>query len=237
MRRFAPQVSPLHLKSYRSTGYTNEHLAREKKWADTDNGMHAQIETSLNQMKQGLGLRPHQIDLGDVVPIFVPASFFAIGNWPGPYSRLRAQEIGLTWTVLLPHETMRYVDFGMQEHWEANRLDWKGLALNNLEKRTDYRQGVRQLDRAEGGIASLAFMFEDGLGPSRLLCRETLRKYFPEGYRVAIPEMSFGFAFASDLQGKDLDKVTGVIDGCFKNGTRPLAPGIYEADDLLPLEE
>ncbi|SPE31254.1 hypothetical protein SBA3_1760025 [Candidatus Sulfopaludibacter sp. SbA3] len=30
------------------------------------------------------------------------------GNWPGPYTRLRANEIGLTRTLLLPNQTMRY---------------------------------------------------------------------------------------------------------------------------------
>lgn len=99
--------------------------------------MKTPIETQLDQLRQNLDLRPDQIDLGALLPIFVPSSFFAKGNWMGPFSRLRAPEIGLTWTVLLPNQTMRYVGPDMQQFWEKQELDWKVLALRNLSDRTN----------------------------------------------------------------------------------------------------
>jgi len=196
----------------------------------------ASIEGQLRHMRQGLDLRPDQIDTAKLLPIFVPASFFASGGWPGPYSRLRTPAIGLTWTVLLPGQTMRYMDFAMKEHWEAQQLDWKALALKNLSDQTSNRP-VREMRRATGEVCSIAFIFEDGLGPSRLLLRGTLAERFPAGYRVAMPEMSCGFAFAKDLEGQELTTVEGVIDHCYRKGTRPLAPGSYDPDDLLPVDE
>jgi len=188
-------------------------------------------------MRQGLDLRPEQMDLSELLPIFVPAAFFARNNWPGPYSRLRTPDVGLTWTVLLPKQTMRYVNFAMQEHWESQNLDWKTLALRNLSRRTNERPGVREMRAATGDVSAIAFMFDDGLGPSRLLFREGLAQRFPAGYRVAMPEMSCGLAFAKDLQGQDRATVQGVIDHCYRNGTRPFVPGTYAPEDLMTLAE
>jgi len=195
------------------------------------------LKPNFDRSGRASDLRPDRIDTAKLFPIFVPASFFACGNWPGPYSRLRGPEIGLTWTVLLPNHTMRYVDFAMKHHWEARQLDWKALALRNLSDQTNNQPGVRELRRTTGEISSIAFMFEDGLGPSRLLFRGGLAERFPAGYRVAMPEMSCGLAFAKDLEGQDLASVQGVIDRCYRTGTRPLAPGSYDPDDLLPVEE
>ncbi len=199
--------------------------------------MHTPFQATLSELRRGLDLQPDRMDTTRLLPIFVPSSFFALGNWPGPYSRLRAAEIGLTWTVLIPNQAMRYVDFSMQELWEARQLDWKSLALSNLLSQTTGRPGLHAIRRANGEVSALAFMFEDGLGPSRLLFRDTLARQFPAGYRLAMPEMSCGIAFAGDLEGQEMATVQGVIDGCYRKGTRPLSPQIYEPDDLLPAED
>ena len=198
--------------------------------------MQTSIETQLNEMRRGLDLRPEQIDTASVVPIFVPATFFARGNWPGPHTRLRAPEIGLTWTILLPNQTMRYVNFAISEHWESRQLDWKTLALRNLSRLTNDQPGVREIRRPNGETVAICFMFEDGLGPSRLLFRDGLASQFPAGYRVAMPEMSCGIAFSKDIGGPDMANVQKVIDHCYQHGTRRFVPGTYDADDLLPAQ-
>ena len=198
--------------------------------------MKSPFEDKLDQLRQNLDLRPDQVDIKSVLPIFVPSAFFAEGNWVGPFSRFRAAEIGLTWSVLLPNQTMRYVDAALQQFWEAQGLDWKTLAMNNLGERTNSDPaGVRQLRKANGELSSIAFMFQDGYGPSRLLFRVGLAERFPQGYRVAMPEMSCGFAFAKDLDGPDLDTTLKLIDRCYQKGTRPFSPVVYEPDDLLPV--
>src|ERR1019366_4502366 len=94
--------------------------------------MASDLQAQLHQMRKGLQARPDQADTTRLAPLFVPTAFFARGNWPGPYARLRAREIGLTWAVLLPDQTMRYVHFAIEEHWDAQGLDWKAIALRNL---------------------------------------------------------------------------------------------------------
>lgn len=210
---------------------------RHRKYANQTSNMQTSPDAQLRQMRQDLETPPDQMDVTDLLPIFVPSVFFASGKWPGPYVRLRAPGIGLTWTLLRPSQTMRYVDFKMKRYWEERQLKWQDLALRNLAKRTNDCPGARELRRETGELLSIAFMFEDGLGPSRLLFREGLAQRFPAGYRVAMPEMSCGLAFAKDLHGKDLTMIDGVIDNCYRHGTRPFVPGSFDPEDLLPLEE
>jgi hypothetical protein len=198
--------------------------------------MQTQVESQMNQIMQGLGLEPEQIDTAHLLPIFVPASFFAAGDWSGPYTRLRTADLGLTWTVLLPDQTMRYVDDDMMQYWELCRIDWKAIALRNLVDLTQDRPGMQPMRRPTGELSALALTFDDGLGPSRLLFREKLAKEFPNGYRVALPEMGCGFAFAKDLKGEELENIESVISKCYRTGVSPLVPGIYDADDLLPVD-
>ena len=184
-------------------------------------------------MRASLAMRPEEIDTSKLVPVFVPASFFALGNWPGPYVRLRARDLGLTWSVLLPDQTMRYVDLPMKERWEAENIDWRALALRNLAEHSGDTPGTHALRRANGQVYAVAFMHPDGLGPSRLLLRDQLSAFFAEGYRVALPEMSCAFALSSRLDKHELATLEHLIGECYRNGTRPLVPSIYAATDLL----
>ena len=196
--------------------------------------MNLSPKTQLREMRKGLELRPDEIDTRKIAPLFVPASFFAAGNWPGPYARLRAGDIGLTWAVLLSGQAMRYVDFGMKEHWDALGIDWKALALRNLAEHSGDKPGTHQLRRANGDVYGVVFLYPDGIGPSRLLLREQICSFFPGGYRVALPEMSCALAFSAELDGTEMAKVQELVAKCHRNGTRPLSPRIYEAEDLLP---
>ncbi len=76
-------------------------------------------------------------------------------------------------------------------------------------------------------------MHPDGWGPSRLLLRDSLAKAFPEGYRVAIPEMSCGVAISKRLDADEERVVNDLVAKCFQEGTRPLAPDIFEAEEIL----
>jgi hypothetical protein len=196
--------------------------------------MSMDAETQLRTIREGLHLPPEELDTDNLIPLFVPASFFTAGNWPGPYERLRAREIGLTWSVLLPNQTMRYVDHAAAQYWAGKRIDWKGLALRNLAKLSGETPGTHAFRRTSGEIYALAMMQADGVGPSRLLLHDQLAFLFSQGYRVALPEMSCAFALSENLDDSEMSQLRGLIESCYRNGTRPLAVGIYSPDDLLP---
>jgi len=189
-------------------------------------------DLQLHAVRAGLGLRPEQVEITTLVPILAPERFFTAGGWPGPYSPLRAKNIALTWSVLLPHQTMRYVDRALEEHWNARGLDWRSQALHNLDAQTGHNLATHEFSRPDGSIYAIAMMHEDGIGPSRLLLKKRLQQLFREGYEVALPEMSCAFAISSSADKSEADKLRGLVERCYESGTRPLAPGIYAPDDL-----
>ena len=128
---------------------------------------------------------------------------------------------------------MRYVDRALAEYWEAKGLDWRAQAFANLLERTDQNPGTHEFSRPDGKVYAIVMIHPDGLGPSRLLLKERLSPLFPEGYKVALPEMSCGLAFSSDADESELTKLKGIVDQCYRSGARPLAPGIYRPKDLL----
>jgi hypothetical protein len=168
------------------------------------------------------------------MPVFVPAMFLASGRWCGPQIRLRTPDLGLTWAALLPDNVMAYMTFEMQAFWDGQDLDWKKLALRNLAAATNNREGARTLCRADGKPYAIAFLYEDGLGTSRLLLRQSLEQMFPKGYHVAVPERSCGFAFSADVSPAEAATIQNIVDRCHRNGSYPLMPGSYLATDLLP---
>jgi hypothetical protein len=190
-------------------------------------------EPSLQELRKQLELRPEQLDTTQLLPLFVPASFFSTGNWPGPHVALKARDIGLTWAILGPEQTMLYVSMSAAQYWTTQGIEWRLLALQNLRaaSKNDVYTGVLG---AESSPSAIFMTHPDGLGPSRLLLTDELTRIFPRGYRVAIPEMSLGIAFSLQIDNTDLEKVQVIIGKCYQDGTRPLARGVHAPEDLVP---
>jgi hypothetical protein len=187
----------------------------------------------VKELREGQPMGPEDLDVGNVMPVFIPTSFVEGVVWPGPYTTLRAQGVALTWAVVLPNDAIRYVLHEMQRHWEAQGIDWKARALENLRDLSPEPPGTGALYRDNGETWLISLMHADGLGPSRLLLADQLERVFSKGYRVAMPERSRGFAFAADLDVEDADTVATLIQRSYANGERPLSPGIFEPNDLL----
>ena len=162
-------------------------------------------------------------DLGAVLPVFIPASFVeAAGGWPGPCEVLQACGVALAWAVPLPNDTTAYVLHETQQEWEERGIDWKARALQNLRHLSPDPMSTGALFRDNGETWLISLMHPDGLGPSRLLLTDHLERLFPKGYRVALPERSRGFAFATDLDVEDEDTVNHLIHSSYWKGERPL---------------
>jgi hypothetical protein len=173
-------------------------------------------------------------DIGAVLPVFIPSSFVqAAGGWPGPCEVLQAGSIALAWAVPLANDTTAYVLHETQKEWEAQGIDWKARALQNLRELSPEPMGTGALFRDNGETWLISLMHTDGLGPSRLLLTDQLERLFPKGYRVALPERSRGFAFSTDLDLVDVDTVENLIRSSYSKGDRPLVCGIFDPNDLL----
>ena len=172
-------------------------------------------------------------DIGKVLPVFIPAWFVEDAVWPGPYVILPTAGVALAWAKPQPGETLRYVLHETQEEWEAQSVDWKARALQNLRQVSEEPLGTGALFRENGETWLISLMYPDGLGPSRLLLTAELERMFPKGYRVALPERDRAFAFARDLDRDDADTVENLLERSYSGSGQRLSLGIFEPDDLL----
>jgi hypothetical protein len=173
-------------------------------------------------------------DIGAVLPVFIPASFLeSAGGWPGPCEVLQARDIALAWAVPLANDITAYILHETQREWEAQGIDWKARALQNLRDLSPEPMGTGSLFRDNGETWLISLMHADGLGPSKLLLTDQLERLFPKGYRVALPERSRGFAFSTELDPVDADTIENLIHGCYAKGDRPLSCGIFDPNHLL----
>jgi len=181
---------------------------------------------------------PDALPLTDLFPLFVPASFFELGNWPGPYEILKVSGLGLTWAVELPNQMMLYVDKPTTAHWDQLGINWRQLAIDNLTRRSEAELFTGQFPRSDDPDRPYAvvFMHPDGYGPSRLLLRAKLQAIFPQGYLVGLPEMSCAIAVASDATEAERANMADLVDKCHSSGTRPLVPGLHDPS-LLAVSE
>jgi hypothetical protein len=186
----------------------------------------------LDVLRAGLAKAPAELDLADLFPVFVPMSFFAQGNWPGPYEALQLPGLGLTWAVLQGEQTMRYVDRRVEAYWVGKGIPWRERAVENVQRQSISGVWTHEFRGEGGALFAVAMMHEDGVGPSRLLLRESLERLFPEGYVVALPEMSCAMVLSAQAEEANRANILNLVTTCFKDGTRPLVPGIHEASRL-----
>ena len=179
-------------------------------------------------------IRPSELEIEDVVPVFVPNSFFAAGNWPGPFEHLGIEGLGLTWSVLQPDQTMLYVNHTAASEWDSRAIAWRDRAIENIQRRSVPDIMTHAFRGDDGSLFAVAMMPPDGVGPSRLLLRESLERLFPRGYLVALPDMSCGIVLSTQATAAERAKIEGVVHRCYAGATRPLVEGFHEPSMLDP---
>jgi hypothetical protein len=128
---------------------------------------------------------------------------------------------------------MLYVHHALASYWDQANLRWRDLALDNLASSSE-SLWTHEFKRESGELYAVAMMHPDGIGPARLLLRAALERTFPAGYEIAAPEMSCAFVLGSNATGAERQKIQEAIAHCYTEGTRPLADGLFEPDDLTP---
>jgi hypothetical protein len=112
--------------------------------------------------------------------------------------------------------------------------DGHSKALSDVRAATS-KVFTHELHRKNGpGLFLGGMMHPDARGPWGLLLHESLAQEFPEGYRVAIPETSCGLAISKQRDAEEQSAVNDIIAKCFGQGTRPLAPDMFEPEAISP---
>ncbi|QUD90572.1 hypothetical protein [Phenylobacterium montanum] len=176
-----------------------------------------------------LDIPPEKVDLDALCPAIIPREFSASGDWPGPVVQLPVDGVDLTWVVHGEPDLVRYVDWRLDAYWRDNEVDWRSKAMANLVRVAHAHPHSHEFRGDDGRVVMVVMMHEDGLGPSRLLVPHLLDEVFPDGYQVALPELTCAFAFGVTAGDED-PRIEELISGCFTNGTRPLSPLRYQPE-------
>lgn len=128
----------------------------------------------------------------------------------------------------------RPVTTAIQQAWDAQGIDWKARALQNLRELSPPPLATGALLGDDGDTWLISLQYPDGLAGSRLLLDDELARLFPAGYQVALPEPNRAFAFATHLDAEDIETVRNLVRGSYSMSPRPLWPDILNPADLRP---
>jgi hypothetical protein len=193
------------------------------------------IRRQLEALRKGIKLHPNEFAIEALVPVLVPGEFVEPG-WPGPITRLKAAGVALTWAVLMPEETMIYVNHEAVDHWVQQEVDWHKVALKNLFRMSP-ELSSHSFVRSDGEYFGLAMQQTDGIGPSRLLLTEWLKEIFPHGYLCAIPERSMGVVVSATATAEEYKRAADLVDRCYREGTSPFRTGFFSPSELVALDQ
>lgn len=163
--------------------------------------------------------------LSTLYPLFAPKAFAETG-WVGPIDALDVEGLDLTWGLVGEGGGLDYFTWAMVEECAAKSLDWRGIASENLGRLAETRPWSHEYKNDNGRMVFVTFLNEDGLGPSRLLVPGLLDQVFPQGYEVAVPELTCAVAVGR-VEGAEDPLAEEFIQSCFKDGTRPVSPKRY----------
>jgi hypothetical protein len=164
--------------------------------------------------------------LHELYPVLVPKAFAAAGSWIGPLEALNVDGLDLSWGVQSPPNWLDYLNHAMAAAWEGQGVDWRTAATANLARLAATRPWSGELRDDDGRMILVVFLHDDGLGPSRLLVPGLLDEVFPDGYAVAIPELTCAVAVGR-VSGQEDPRAELMIQGCFEHGTHPVSPRRY----------
>jgi uncharacterized protein YtpQ (UPF0354 family) len=165
-----------------------------------------------------------------IFPVIVPRSYFASGAFTACHLDLRHPDLGVTWVEIDGPHSMTYVNPVRQAQLASSIMELHELAMQDLR---EAGHPVTHEKVVEKTCWWLALNHDDGLGSSRLLMLDELRKAVPRGFRLAIPERSCGFLVPNGREGASLAEATALISRCHSAGAIPVLDSLFEPDCFL----
>ena len=173
-------------------------------------------------------------DLAVVQPLIVPADYGRYNNFPAPLIPLAEPSLALTWVALTRPDWMVYVTPSVAAGWEARGVDLYDRAMANMREADAGRTWTHEQADERDRLVWVAMMQDDGLGSSRLLCREELESVFPMGYEVALPDRSCGMALSNSATAVQRSEFLAMVQRCFEGATIPMLGEILSSAALAP---
>jgi hypothetical protein len=186
----------------------------------------------LDALEMELARPPEERDIDTLFPIILPRACLAraclADDWPGPIVPVGSLPFAVAWATVPIANRFIYVTHELAAFWRDKGMDWKSKAMRNLAALNESRPWAGEKCDEAGKPFVLALLHDDAMGPSRLLIPHLFERVLGSGYRVAIPEQTCAVAYRADLNPQQLSDVSGMIDGCFRQGTEPMSPARFD---------
>lgn len=169
-------------------------------------------------------------------PLIVPRSYYVKGVWDLPHHAFPAQDFILTWVFCKKASgSMGYLTREQYEALEKGEPGWRQIAFENLRGKTGESSKFYthcKLSTDESRVLFLAFMNEDGVGSSRVLCSHELSRAFPGGYSIAFPDRSCGFVIPNGLLEEELADVRKMLNKTLRGASVPMSDALFRPEEF-----
>lgn len=185
-------------------------------------------DAQLRQLCNDVERDPTSFSIEDLRPVLVPTPIFETGRWVGPYFHFADLPVSLTWAFLRPQQTMMYLSTAAVTAFEAKSIDWRAAARFALAREFDSHPWTHAFNNPRGELEAVAFMHEDGLGPSRLIMYHKLKQRFPLGFTIFVPERSCALLVSAKASTEVRASVEKAVHGCFTAADVPMSESGYD---------
>ena len=189
-------------------------------------------EDPLTILRHELAKRPEDFSLTQLIPVVVPRAFSETGHWPGPIFRLQAADFDLTWAALGEQDAIVYVSRAMERYWGERGEDWGKVAEYNLRQIAEAEPYNHVFLREDGSTYMVTMLYGQNLAASRLLVPGLLNSVFPEGYTIAVPEMTCAVAFTNSPTSEEVSVIERLISKLYEQGSEPVSTKTYAPETL-----
>lgn len=170
-------------------------------------------------------------------PLIVPKSYYVKGVWDLPHHAFPAEDFILTWVFSKKASgSMGYLTREQYDALEKDEPGWQQTAFENLRGKTGESSKFYthcKLSEDATRVLFLAFMNEDGVGSSRVLCSHELTRAFPQGYSIAFPDRSCGFVIPNGLHEEELAGVRKMLDKTLRGASVPMSDALFRPEEFV----
>lgn len=176
------------------------------------------------------------ISIDNIYPLIVPSSYYSKNVWDLPHYAFPNKEFILTWVIFNEANSMTYVTRAEEDYLISNYSNWQQRTFENLRNSLNAEEGfftrykVSNSDREH--LIFISFLNSDGIGSSRILFKSELKRAFPDGYYVALPDRSCGIVVPKNTTGEELSEIRSLVKSMHGNATTFMSSELHTPFDF-----
>jgi hypothetical protein len=169
------------------------------------------------------------VDIKCLQPMIVPADYVQLNNWDLPHFPLPNPAFLLTWVEF--EEGLTYLTRDEYSELELTSLQWQQQTVDNVRQTQWFHQQSKKSESGE--LEWIAFVNdEDTISSSKVLLQEELKRIFPQGYLIGIPDRACALVVSTQCTGDALTQVQELIAGMHDSATTPMSPLLHSSTDF-----